>query len=309
MARGGRAVLRPGHGPGHREDPHRLGDPRRGRRDPARPAGRRAAGPADHLRLRRQPVRARSTWATCASSSPCTSSPRRSAAAASPVRHLHSWDDYDRFRKVPAGVDPAWAEHIGRPLSAVPDPWECHDSWAEHFKAPLQAALAEMGVEMEEVSQTEQYRAGAYREQVLTAVAPPRRHRGGAGAHRTKKAAPVAESEQEAAALADSVADEDDEGPSRRPATSPASPTSPTAASAAATRPRSRRTTTRRPTCPTPAPRAASPASPTWPPSTRASWCGRSTGRCAGRSRASTSSRAASTTPPRARRTPSARSW
>lgn len=88
-----------------------------------------------------------------------------------PVRHLHSWDDFDRFRKVPAGVDPSWSEHVGRPLSGVPDPWECHPSWAEHFKAPLQAALREMGVEMEEVSQTEQYRAGTYREQVLTAIA------------------------------------------------------------------------------------------------------------------------------------------
>src|SRR5690348_15469213 len=61
-----------------------------------------------------------------------------------PVRHLHSWDDFDRFRKVPAGVPAEWAEHIGRPLSAVPDPWECHPSWAEHFKAPLQAALREL---------------------------------------------------------------------------------------------------------------------------------------------------------------------
>ena len=24
------------------------------------------------------------------------------------VVHLHSWDDYDRFRKVPAGVDPSF---------------------------------------------------------------------------------------------------------------------------------------------------------------------------------------------------------
>ena len=24
------------------------------------------------------------------------------------VRHLHVWDDYDRFRKVPAGVDASW---------------------------------------------------------------------------------------------------------------------------------------------------------------------------------------------------------
>ena len=65
------------------------------------------------------------------------------------TRHLHSWDDYDRFRKVPAGVDLSWSEHIGRPLSAVPDPWACHDSWAEHYKEPLRVALAELGVEME----------------------------------------------------------------------------------------------------------------------------------------------------------------
>ncbi len=88
-----------------------------------------------------------------------------------PVRHLHVWDDYDRFRKVPAGVDPSWADHIGRPLSAVPDPWGCHSSWAEHFKEPLRAALHELGVDMEEVSQTERYRAGVYREQILASVA------------------------------------------------------------------------------------------------------------------------------------------
>lgn len=86
------------------------------------------------------------------------------------VRHLHSWDDYDRFRKVPVGVDASWSEHIGRPLSAVPDPTGEFASWAERFKAPLRAALAEMGCDMVEVSQTEMYRAGTYREQVLTAI-------------------------------------------------------------------------------------------------------------------------------------------
>jgi len=126
------------------------------------------------------------------------------------VRHLHSWDDFDRFRKVPAGVDPSWAEHIGRPLSAVPDPWECHASWAEHFKAPLREALVELGVEMVEVSQTEQYLAGAYTEQVLHAI----RHRDVIeevlGRFRTKKVEPTPESDQEAAALADSVAEDDE---------------------------------------------------------------------------------------------------
>ena len=127
------------------------------------------------------------------------------------VRHLHSWDDYDRFRKVPAGVDPSWDEHIGRPLSAVPDPWGCHESWAEHFKAPLRAALAEMGVEMEEVSQTEQYRAGAYRDQILTAVSRRADIERVMAQYRTK-AAPVPESDEEATSLEDSVANDEPEG-------------------------------------------------------------------------------------------------
>jgi lysyl-tRNA synthetase class 1 len=86
------------------------------------------------------------------------------------TRHLHVWDDFDRFRKIPAGVDPSWQDHIGRPLATVPDPDGCHDSWAEHFKAPLRDALHAMGVDMDEVSQTERYRAGHYRDAVLTAV-------------------------------------------------------------------------------------------------------------------------------------------
>lgn len=126
------------------------------------------------------------------------------------TRHLHSWDDFDRFRKVPVGVDEAWNEHIGRPLSAVPDPWECHDSWAAHFKAPLQAALAEMGCEMEEISQTEMYRAGTYREQILTAVRRRDDIERVLSRYRTKAAAPEPESEEEAADLADSVAADDE---------------------------------------------------------------------------------------------------
>ena len=122
------------------------------------------------------------------------------------VRHLHVWDDYDRFRKVPAGVDPSWADHIGRPLSAVPDPWECHPSWADHFKAPLRDALHALGVDMLEVSQTERYRAGHYREQVLHAVRHRDRIDQVLARYRTKGAR-VAESDQEAAALEDSVAD------------------------------------------------------------------------------------------------------
>jgi lysyl-tRNA synthetase class 1 len=85
-------------------------------------------------------------------------------------RHLLSWDDYDRLRKVPAGVDEAFAEHIGRPLSAVPDPCGEHESWAEHFKAPFRHALRELAVEVDEISQSSRYTSGAYRAQILHAM-------------------------------------------------------------------------------------------------------------------------------------------
>ncbi|MEU6602596.1 lysine--tRNA ligase [Streptomyces flaveolus] len=109
------------------------------------------------------------------------------------VRHLISWDDYDRYRKVPKGIDgvdeEAWAEHIGKPLTSVPAPkGSPHPNWAEHFKAAMIESLAQLGVEFDGISQTEQYTSGAYREQILHAM----RHRNDIDAildqYRTKKA-------------------------------------------------------------------------------------------------------------------------
>lgn len=108
------------------------------------------------------------------------------------VRHLISWDDYDRYRKVPAGIagiDDSWAEHIGKPLTSVPAPkGSSYPNWAEHFKAAMVDALAELGVEFDGISQTAQYTSGVYREQILHAMA----HRGDIDAildqYRTKKA-------------------------------------------------------------------------------------------------------------------------
>jgi lysyl-tRNA synthetase class 1 len=87
------------------------------------------------------------------------------------VEHLISWDDYDRFRKVPAGVDPSWAQHIGKPLTEVPPPpGSTHPSWGEHFKAAMVDSLQELGVEFRGISQTQMYTSGAYRDQILLAM-------------------------------------------------------------------------------------------------------------------------------------------
>ncbi|MEY9813574.1 lysyl-tRNA synthetase class 1 [Streptomyces albogriseolus] len=136
------------------------------------------------------------------------------------VRHLISWDDYDRYRKVPAGVpgvDKTWAEHIGKPLTSVPAPkGSAYPNWAEHFKAAMIQSLAELGVEFDGISQTEQYTSGVYREQILHAM----RHRGDIDAilaqYRTKKAPakkqqqkPVDEAELEAAEGSGAAAEDD----------------------------------------------------------------------------------------------------
>ncbi|CAL9305056.1 Lysine--tRNA ligase [Streptomyces sp. SudanB148_2056] len=136
------------------------------------------------------------------------------------VRHLISWDDYDRYRKVPAGVpgvDETWAEHIGKPLTSVPAPkGSPYPNWAEHFKAAMVESLAELGVEFDGISQTEQYTSGVYREQILHAM----KHRGDIDAilaqYRTKKAPakkqqqkPVDEAELEAAEGSGAAAEDD----------------------------------------------------------------------------------------------------
>ena len=96
-----------------------------------------------------------------------------------------SWDDYDRLRRVPAGVDPSFAEHIGRPLTAVPDPCGGHENWAEHFKEPLRGRWPARRL-VTEICQTQMYTSGAYRADV-----PAMRRRADIGAvlarHQTKR--------------------------------------------------------------------------------------------------------------------------
>ncbi|MEU6998604.1 lysine--tRNA ligase [Nonomuraea sp. NPDC046570] len=126
--------------------------------------------------------------------------------------HLISWDDYDRFRKVPSGIDPAWSEHIGKPLTSVPAPeGSAYPNWAEHFKAPMAEALTELGVDYVPISQTERYTSGGYREQILLAMRERARIDEILGRYRTKKAkaAPV-DADEAAAAEGSGAASEDD---------------------------------------------------------------------------------------------------
>jgi lysyl-tRNA synthetase, class I len=107
------------------------------------------------------------------------------------VEHILSWDDYDRFRRVPGGIDPSWAEHIGKPLTSVPaPPGSSCASWAEHFKAAMTASLDELGVQFRGISQTQMYTSGAYRAQILLAMRERARIDAILGRYRTKENPP-----------------------------------------------------------------------------------------------------------------------
>lgn len=135
------------------------------------------------------------------------------------VVHILSWDDFDRFRKVPAGVDPAWNEHIGKPLSRVPaPPGSPYETWAEHFKAPMIDAMARLGIEVRPISQTEMYMSGAYRDEILRAMGERDKIDAILGRYRTKKPPAVsadATDEEAEAAEGSGAASEDDGGSER----------------------------------------------------------------------------------------------
>ncbi|RMG93529.1 MAG: lysine--tRNA ligase [Deltaproteobacteria bacterium] len=80
------------------------------------------------------------------------------------VDFLYSWDDFDVFRKVPKDVpDPeALAEHLGRSIADVPDPWGCHESYAAHHVETFEASLEPLGIRPRFVRQHRMYRSGAY---------------------------------------------------------------------------------------------------------------------------------------------------
>ena len=117
-----------------------------------------------------------------------------------PCRHILSWDDYDRLRRVPAGLPDSLAEYIGRPLTGVPDPCGEHENFAEHFKDPLRESLDRLGVQVTEISQTEMYTSGAYTAQIVLAM----RRRADIGAvlarYRTRRAGAEDEDEPQTGA-------------------------------------------------------------------------------------------------------------
>ena len=73
-------------------------------------------------------------------------------------------DDMDALRKVPDNVPhkEMLAQHLGKPLTKVPDPFGTHASFAEHNNARLRAFLDQFGFDYEFLSSTACYTSGRF---------------------------------------------------------------------------------------------------------------------------------------------------
>jgi lysyl-tRNA synthetase class 1 len=73
-------------------------------------------------------------------------------------------DDMDGLRKVPDNVPnkEMLAQHLGKPLTQVPDPFGTHPSFGQHNNARLRAFLDTFGFEYEFMSSTDCYTSGRF---------------------------------------------------------------------------------------------------------------------------------------------------
>jgi len=61
------------------------------------------------------------------------------------VRFIYSWDDFDRFRKVPKNIPKEYEKYIGMPVSEVPSPFG-KGSYAEYFEKEFEDSLKKVGI-------------------------------------------------------------------------------------------------------------------------------------------------------------------
>src|ERR1700735_4083759 len=81
-----------------------------------------------------------------------------------PSRLLAFSDDMDGLRKVPDNVPnkEMLRQHLGKPLTRIPDPFGTHPSFGAHNNARLRAFLDAFGFNYEFASSTDYYKSGKF---------------------------------------------------------------------------------------------------------------------------------------------------
>lgn len=75
-------------------------------------------------------------------------------------------DDTDGLRKVPVGLPSELEKYLGFPVSAIPDPFGCHESYGKHMSLLLLDALDECGIDYRYISAKEMYAKGMLNDEI-----------------------------------------------------------------------------------------------------------------------------------------------
>jgi lysyl-tRNA synthetase, class I len=78
------------------------------------------------------------------------------------VRFIYSWDDFDRFRKVPKGVSLEYEKYLGMPVSDIPSPFDNSMMYSEYFEKQFEKSLDKIGIKPEFIYQNQMNKKSAY---------------------------------------------------------------------------------------------------------------------------------------------------
>ncbi len=89
------------------------------------------------------------------------------------VRFIYSWDDFDRFRKIPGNLPKKelLKRYIGFPTADVPDPFgKCHKNYAEHLEKELEESLVPLKMDIKFIYQNKMFKKNVYANNIKIAL-------------------------------------------------------------------------------------------------------------------------------------------
>ena len=86
------------------------------------------------------------------------------------VRYILSFDEYDRFRKIPGNIDSSYEKYIGMPYTEIPSPFTSNESYASYMENRFLNELKAMDVEVECIYQAKEYKSGRYNKYIKLAM-------------------------------------------------------------------------------------------------------------------------------------------
>lgn len=90
------------------------------------------------------------------------------------VRFIYSWDDYDRFRKVPENIPnekkKEYEGYVGMPLNKVPSPFGKEKNYARHFEEEFERISEKVGIKPEFIYQSQMYKKCKYAHLIKKAI-------------------------------------------------------------------------------------------------------------------------------------------